>query len=77
MSLVEAFCRVNRARGFELASPEDLMHACNNLESQHLPIRLKELGVNVMVLQHVTFDEEHCVAAVLSLVSRHSTSLST
>jgi len=70
MSLVEAFCRVNRARGLELVSPEDLMDACQNLESQRQSIRLVQLGDNVKVLQHVGFDEDHYAGMVLSLVCR-------
>lgn len=28
MSLADVWCRVNRARGLELISPEDLLNAC-------------------------------------------------
>ena len=69
MSLVEAFCRVNRARGLELVSPEDLRCACEQLEKLNLPITLREIGDKVRVLQHESFDDNHCVASVLSMVS--------
>lgn len=31
MTLPEVYCRVNRARGVELLSPEDLLNACQAL----------------------------------------------
>ena len=69
MSLVEAFCRVNRARGIDLCSPEDMMHACHNMEKLQLPIRLREIGNKLKVIQHATFDEENCVRIVMAFVS--------
>ncbi|KAM6464993.1 vacuolar protein-sorting-associated protein 36 isoform 2-T2 [Liasis olivaceus] len=39
MSLTEVYCLVNRARGLELLSPEDLVNACKMLESLKLPLR--------------------------------------
>lgn len=32
MTLPEAYCRVNRARGIHLISPEDLLNACQKLD---------------------------------------------
>jgi len=71
MSLVEVFCRVNRARGVELTSPEDLMHACASLDHLKLPLHLRVLGDKVKVLQHESFDDDHCVATVLSMFDVH------
>ena len=31
MTLTDAFCRLNRARGLELVSPDDLLGACAEL----------------------------------------------
>ena len=31
MTLSDAFCRLNRARGLELVSPDDLLNACAEL----------------------------------------------
>ncbi|KAG8585047.1 hypothetical protein GDO81_004874 [Engystomops pustulosus] len=39
MSLTEVYCLVNRARGMELLSPEDLVNACKTFESLKLPLR--------------------------------------
>jgi ESCRT-II complex subunit VPS36 len=38
MTLADAYCRWNRARGLELVSPEDLLNACNKLEKINSPI---------------------------------------
>jgi hypothetical protein len=39
MTLPEAYCRVNRARGVELISPEDLVEACHKLDKVDSPMR--------------------------------------
>ena len=38
ITLPEAYCRMNRARGLELISPEDLLNACNKLDKINSPI---------------------------------------
>lgn len=72
MTLVEAFVRLNRARGVKLVSPEDMLNACYNLEKGRLPISVKEYGKGVKVLQHDCFNDDVCKSTVLSLV-RYST----
>nr|CAG4651147.1 EOG090X09MN [Simocephalus serrulatus] len=51
MSLSDAYCRVNRARGFELLSAEDFFEACSNLEELSQPITLRKFESGVYVLQ--------------------------
>merc|ERR1719206_1161049 len=53
MTLTDSFCRVNRARGMALLSPEDLLNACKTFDGDHLPIRLHSFagGTGVTVLQ--------------------------
>lgn len=70
MSLVEAYCRLNRARGVELVSPEDLMNACNILDKLSLPIQLREFDSKVKVLVHESFDEDTCIAVTVSWVEK-------
>lgn len=38
MTLPEAFCRINRARGMELLSPEDVLNACSALNKVNGPV---------------------------------------
>ncbi|XP_058832994.1 vacuolar protein-sorting-associated protein 36 [Topomyia yanbarensis] len=64
MSLADVYCRVNRARGLELLSPEDLLEACKLLIG---PIKLREFPSGAMVLQLENHDDE--------LVSRETTEL--
>lgn len=51
MTLTDAFCRVNRARGLELISPEDLMAACKALADVGLPMGLHTFDSGVTFLQ--------------------------
>ncbi|CAC5390566.1 VPS36 [Mytilus coruscus] len=61
MTLTDVYCRVNRARGMELLSPEDLINACEMLEILRLPVRLKTFDSGVMVLQLQSHDEEQII----------------
>uniref|UniRef100_A0A8C5P7C8 Vacuolar protein-sorting-associated protein 36 n=1 Tax=Leptobrachium leishanense TaxID=445787 RepID=A0A8C5P7C8_9ANUR len=69
MSLTEVYCLVNRARGMELLSPEDLVNACKMLESLKLPLRLRIFDSGVMVIELQSHNEEEMVAAALETVS--------
>ena len=57
ITLTDAFCRVNRARGLELLSPEDLLNACNSFASEpSIPLRLhtfETTGVSVIQLVRI------------------------
>jgi ESCRT-II complex subunit VPS36 len=57
MALTDVYCRVNRARGLELLSPEDLLNACQMLSG---PIQFRQFPSGVLVLQL----ESHSDAAV-------------
>uniref|UniRef100_A0A224XDV5 Vacuolar protein-sorting-associated protein 36 n=1 Tax=Panstrongylus lignarius TaxID=156445 RepID=A0A224XDV5_9HEMI len=61
MSLADAYCRVNRARGLELLSPEDMLSAAKILEKLALPIRLRVFDSGVMVLQLTSHDDNAVV----------------
>lgn len=55
MSMADVYCRVNRARGLELLSPEDLLNACHFLSG---PIKLRKFPSGAMVLQLESHDDE-------------------
>ncbi|VVC45040.1 EAP30,Vacuolar protein sorting protein 36, GLUE domain,Winged helix-turn-helix DNA-binding domain,PH [Cinara cedri] len=58
MALAEVYCRVNRARGLDLLSPEDLMHACFMMNSDtSSPIKLKQFDSGVLALQSSMCEE--------------------
>ncbi|KAL3192251.1 hypothetical protein MRX96_059227 [Rhipicephalus microplus] len=58
LSLTDVYCRINRARGLELLSPEDLLNACKVMESLQLPLRLHVFGSGVTVLKLATQNDE-------------------
>ncbi|XP_053600270.1 vacuolar protein-sorting-associated protein 36 isoform X2 [Plodia interpunctella] len=51
MSLADVWCRVNRARGLELISPEDLLNACKLLQTIGAPMSLRKFPSGACVLQ--------------------------
>lgn len=55
MSLADVYCRVNRARGLELLSPEDLLNACQALNG---PIKLRKFPSGAIVLQLESHDDQ-------------------
>ncbi|KAL5236261.1 hypothetical protein ACI65C_003671 [Semiaphis heraclei] len=58
MALAEVYCRVNRARGLDLLSPEDLLHACYMMNTdQSSPIKLRKFDSGVLALQSSLCDE--------------------
>uniref|UniRef100_A0A3B3QGU2 Vacuolar protein-sorting-associated protein 36 n=1 Tax=Paramormyrops kingsleyae TaxID=1676925 RepID=A0A3B3QGU2_9TELE len=69
MALTEVYCLVNRARGMELLSPEDLVNACKVFESLKLPLRLRVFDSGVMVVQLQSHSEEEMIASALDNVS--------
>ncbi|XP_076070474.1 vacuolar protein-sorting-associated protein 36-like [Mytilus galloprovincialis] len=71
MTLTDVYCRVNRARGMELLSPEDLINACEMLEILRLPLRLKTFDSGVMVLQLQSHDEEQIIKDTTKTVEEH------
>ena len=77
ITLTDAFCRINRARGMELLSPEDLLNACKTFnnpkgENINLPIQLHtfpETGVHVLQLASAEVSSEQTLAHTESLIS--------
>ncbi|KAM9455980.1 vacuolar protein-sorting-associated protein 36 [Clarias gariepinus] len=69
MALTEVYCLVNRARGMELLSPEDMVNACRLFESLKLPLRLRVFDSGVMVVQLQSHSEEEMIASAIDNVS--------
>lgn len=66
MSLADVYCRINRARGLELLSPEDLLNACRWLNG---PLKLRTFPSGAMVLQLENHDDEMVSKETLDHVS--------
>merc|ERR1712038_948738 len=58
MTLTDAFVRVNRARGLELVSPDDVLSAAQSLKDTHIPMRLHQFQSGVFVLMTSNFSDE-------------------
>lgn len=69
MSLTDAYCRINRARGLELLSPEDFLSACQMLERLSLPVRLRVFDSGVKVLQLASYNDKAIIASTAESVS--------
>ncbi len=59
ITLTDAYVRINRARGLELLSTEDMLNACECLEKTHSPLRLHVFETGVKVLQLCTASVEN------------------
>lgn len=57
MLLSEVYCRINRARGLHLLSPEDMHNACSLMANLNLPLRLFTFKSGIQVLQLSSLDE--------------------
>ncbi|VDP87139.1 unnamed protein product [Echinostoma caproni] len=72
IDLASAYCRLNRARGMQLVSPEDLLRACCLLEREHLPIRLKRFPSGLLVLQLATENESRTLESTARIIEERS-----
>lgn len=68
MTLTDVYCRVNRARGLELLSPEDLLNASRQLTPLGLPVVLRVFDTGVMVLQSRSHDDNAVVDVIANLL---------
>lgn len=71
MTLTDVYCRLNRARGLELLSPDDLVNACRTMESLQLPVGLHIFESGVMVLQLRSHSNEATVAETERTVEKN------
>lgn len=61
MTLSEVYCRINRARGLELVSPEDVLNACQLLSG---PIKLKHYPSGALILQLDNHDDKEIATEI-------------
>ncbi len=67
IALPEVYCAINRARGFELISPDDLLNACSTLEKQNLGLKMVKYSSGLVVLQCDDFDQNTINNQILDL----------
>lgn len=68
IAVADAYCRVNRSRGLELLSPEDMLNACHHMSG---PIKLRRFPTGTMVLQLESHDDSVVAKEVADLVRKH------
>lgn len=70
MALVDVYCMYNRAKGYPLVSPHDLIKACEMFPALGLPYFLKSFssGVKVILPSGPESTEEHIALTVHSLI---------
>jgi len=68
MTLSDAFCRINRARGYELISPEDLLNAAVHMEELGLPVRLRVLSSGIKSFELTNRNEKKDLQEIATLV---------
>lgn len=73
MLLSEVYCRINRARGLELLSPEDVINACQVMQRLGLSLNLHTFESGVQVLQTVGLDQEEVIKETAEVLGQHET----
>ncbi|KAK7071293.1 Vacuolar protein-sorting-associated protein 36 [Halocaridina rubra] len=71
MLLSEVYCRINRARGLELLSPEDVLNACQVMKKLALPLIMHTFESGVQVIQTATLDQKKVMEATMEVLNRH------
>ena len=71
MAVTDAYCRVNRARGLELLSPEDFLQSCRLMKELNLPVKLREYDSGVLVLQLQSQSDAELDKETFKLVMTH------
>lgn len=68
MALTDVYCLVNRARGTELISPNDLFQACTLMRPMGLAFVLKQFDSGVAVLQSTALNDDVVARRLLELL---------
>jgi ESCRT-II complex subunit VPS36 len=71
ITVTDLFCLVNRARGTELVSPDDLLKSVQCMEFLHVGMRLKRYQSGVLVLQLDSCSEETLCQSILDCIIRN------
>jgi ESCRT-II complex subunit VPS36 len=70
MPLTDLYCTVNRARGLELISTEDLLNACYTLEKQRSGLRLVQFDSGLLVVQSDQYNSEKVSREISDMVQQ-------
>ncbi|XP_070494065.1 vacuolar protein-sorting-associated protein 36 [Chironomus tepperi] len=67
MTITEVYCRINRARGLELVSPDDVLNACKLLNG---PMKLRQYPSGAMILQLENHNDEQVAEEIAKLLQQ-------
>lgn len=70
MPLTDLYCTVNRARGLQLISTEDLLNACYTLERQRTGLRLVQFDSGLLVVQSDQYSSEKVSKEIRDVVKQ-------
>lgn len=73
ITLPDLYCIVNRARGTELISPNDLYQACVLFETLGLPFRLRSFETGALVVQSKDHSDEMIIKRLTELLKENGT----
>lgn len=76
MPLTDLYCTVNRARGLELISTDDLLSACYTLEKQRTGLRLVQFDSGLLVVESDEYRSEQVSREVADVVQQTYETLS-
>ena len=69
LAMTEVYCTINRARGVDLISPDDLLNACSTFEKQNLGIKMIKYSSGLVVLQCEEFNENFINEQILNILN--------
>ncbi|OUS46267.1 vacuolar sorting protein VPS36 [Ostreococcus tauri] len=75
ITLTDAFCLFNRARGVEVVSPQDMLRACESWESQAFDVHLREFENGVKVIHTTERTDDEACARIKALLPTPESSL--
>lgn len=67
ITLPDAYCLLNKARGTEPVSPDDLYHASKIIGSLRIGIKLKAFDTGVLVLQLDNMTDDHICVTLMNM----------
>ena len=75
VTLTDAYCLFNRARGVEVVSPQDMLRACESWESQAFDVHLREFENGVKVIHTTERTDDEACARIKALLPTPESSL--
>jgi len=72
VTLTDLYCLLNRARGSQLVSPDDLLQSCKLLGHMAAGMYLRRFSSGLLAVQSEAFDEDGMCTQILALAARQT-----